>query len=89
VAEGTYWQEFRAFARTFIRHPLMIGAIFPSSPFLVEHVLDEVDFDSATVIVEYGQRSYSRSRRMPNSCGSCRLDSQTPGCILFMALRRT
>jgi phospholipid N-methyltransferase len=50
----SYWQEFRAFARTSIRHPLMIGAMFPSSPYLVRHVLEEIDFNNALVVVEYG-----------------------------------
>lgn len=42
------------FARNFFRHPAMLGSIIPSSPFLVNDVLSQVDWDRATVIVEYG-----------------------------------
>jgi phospholipid N-methyltransferase len=42
------------FAINFLRHPLMLGSIIPSSRFLVNQVLDPVDWDRARVIVEYG-----------------------------------
>jgi phospholipid N-methyltransferase len=42
------------FACNFIRHPHMLGSIIPSSRFLVNQVLDPIDWDNAQVIVEYG-----------------------------------
>lgn len=42
------------FARSFLRHPRMLGSVVPSSRFLVGHLLDEIAFDRARVIVEYG-----------------------------------
>lgn len=32
----------------------MLGSFIPSSPFLIKHLISEIDFDSAKVIVEYG-----------------------------------
>jgi phospholipid N-methyltransferase len=49
-----YWEDFRSFAHTFFRHPIMIGTIFPSSSYLVKHVVEEIDFHNAELIVEYG-----------------------------------
>lgn len=48
------WDEFRVFGRMFLRHPLMLGSAFPSSTYLVEHLLSKMDFNRAHVIVEYG-----------------------------------
>lgn len=42
------------FARNFLRHPHMLGSIVPSSRFLVNSVLESVDWSRARVIVEYG-----------------------------------
>lgn len=42
------------FARTFLRHPLMLGSVIPSSRFLIREVLDPIDWSRARVIVEYG-----------------------------------
>jgi len=42
------------FARNFFKHPAMLGSIIPSSPFLVNDVLSQVDWDRAQVVVEYG-----------------------------------
>ena len=40
------------FARNFLKHPMMLGSIIPSSRFLVREVLDRIDWKSAAVIVE-------------------------------------
>ena len=48
------WQEIKTFATTFFKHPLMLGSIFPSSRYLVEHLLEAIDFTRARVVVEYG-----------------------------------
>jgi phospholipid N-methyltransferase len=42
------------FARNFLLHPNMLGSIIPSSRFLVDQVLESVDWGQARVIVEYG-----------------------------------
>src|SRR5437660_10290373 len=42
------------FARNFVKHPNMVGWMLPSSPFLVQEVLKQVDWAKARVIVEYG-----------------------------------
>jgi phospholipid N-methyltransferase len=46
--------EALLFAGNFLRHPNMLGSIIPSSRFLVDQVLESVDFSRARVIVEYG-----------------------------------
>jgi phospholipid N-methyltransferase len=42
------------FGRNFIKHPRMLGSLIPSSRFLVNHVLAEVDWARARVFLEYG-----------------------------------
>jgi len=42
------------FARNFFKFPTMLGSLIPSSPFLVNDLLSQVDFDRARVVVEYG-----------------------------------
>src|SRR5258705_5203082 len=42
------------FARNFVKHPNMVGWMLPSSPFVVDSVLKQVDWEAARVIVEYG-----------------------------------
>ncbi len=42
------------FARNFLRHPNMVGWVLPSSRFLVNEVLKQIDWKRARVIVEYG-----------------------------------
>jgi phospholipid N-methyltransferase len=42
------------FANNFIKYPAMLGSIVPSSPFLVNDVLVQVDWTRARVVVEYG-----------------------------------
>lgn len=42
------------FARNFVKHPKMLGSFIPSSPFLIKHLLSQIDFDRARLIVEYG-----------------------------------
>ncbi len=32
----------------------MLGSFIPSSPFLIKHLLSQIDFESARMIVEYG-----------------------------------
>ncbi len=42
------------FAGNFLKHPRMLGSLIPSSRFLIEEVLQAVDWANARVIVEYG-----------------------------------
>lgn len=42
------------FAKNFVKHPNMIGWMLPSSPFVVDEVLKQIDWAKARVIVEYG-----------------------------------
>src|SRR5882762_10592914 len=46
--------QFFLFACNFVKHPNMVGWMLPSSPFLVDEVLKQVDWEKARVIVEYG-----------------------------------
>jgi len=42
------------FARNFIKYPGMLGSLVPSSRFLVNDLLGQVNWDRARVFVEYG-----------------------------------
>ncbi len=42
------------FAKTFIKHPVMLGSVIPSSKYLTENLLKRVDWKRARTIVEYG-----------------------------------
>ena len=47
-------QQLLLFARNFLKHPRILGSVIPSSRFLVNEMLGEVDWERARVIVEYG-----------------------------------
>jgi phospholipid N-methyltransferase len=50
-------QSLRArlrFARVFLKNPVMLGAVLPSSRRLSRHLLEGLDWRSARVLVEYG-----------------------------------
>jgi phospholipid N-methyltransferase len=47
-------EQLLLFGRNFIKHPKMLGSLIPSSRFLVNHVLDQVDWPRARVLLEYG-----------------------------------
>ncbi len=46
--------EALLFAGNFLRHPNMLGSIIPSSRFLVNQVLESIEWGRSRVIVEYG-----------------------------------
>lgn len=46
--------QLSLFARNFFKHPRMLGSIIPSSSFLVRRLLDQIDWERARVLVEYG-----------------------------------
>lgn len=47
-------EQLLLFGRNFIKHPKMLGSLIPSSRFLVNRVLDEVDWSGGRVFLEYG-----------------------------------
>jgi phospholipid N-methyltransferase len=47
-------EQLLLFSRNFIKHPKMLGSLIPSSRFLVNKVLSEVDWARARVFLEYG-----------------------------------
>ncbi len=42
------------FARNFLKHPRMVGAVLPSSRFLIERMLSKVDWKRTELVLEYG-----------------------------------
>jgi len=44
----------RLFAQNFFKHPRMLGSLIPSSRFLVDQILKQIDWTEARTIVEYG-----------------------------------
>jgi phospholipid N-methyltransferase len=47
-------EQIFLFARNFFKHPKMLGSLIPSSRFLIDRLLERVDWERARVIVEYG-----------------------------------
>lgn len=47
---GPLWQ----FLRGFIKHPVMVGSVIPSSRMLIDKMLEPVDWKAAKLFVEYG-----------------------------------
>lgn len=47
-------RQLLLFAHNFVKHPRMLGSVIPSSRFLIDEVLGQVDWKRARVIVEYG-----------------------------------
>ena len=47
-------EQLLLFGRNFLKHPKMLGSLIPSSRFLVNHLLAEVDWARARVFLEYG-----------------------------------
>jgi phospholipid N-methyltransferase len=46
--------SFALFARNFLKSPTMLGSVVPSSPFLVNDMMSQVEWERARVLVEYG-----------------------------------
>lgn len=42
------------FLRNFVRHPVKVGAIAPSSHGLAKMMVESIDWDSANTVIEYG-----------------------------------
>jgi phospholipid N-methyltransferase len=47
-------EQILLFGRNFLKHPKMLGSLIPSSRFLVNKVLGEVDWARGRVFMEYG-----------------------------------
>lgn len=47
---GPLWQFFRGF----VRHPVMVGSVIPSSKMLIDRMLAPVDWKNCRLFVEYG-----------------------------------
>ena len=47
-------EQILLFGRNFIKHPKMLGSLIPSSRFVVNKVLGEVEWARARVFLEYG-----------------------------------
>jgi phospholipid N-methyltransferase len=54
VNEPSWSSQMFLFARNFVKHPNAIGWMFPSSQFVVDEVLKQIDWANTRVIVEYG-----------------------------------
>jgi phospholipid N-methyltransferase len=52
--EQAWYAQALLFARNFVKHPRMLGSAIPSSRFLIDHLLRQIDWERARVIVEYG-----------------------------------
>lgn len=46
--------ENLAFFRAFLRSPKMVGSVIPTSPFVIARLLDQVNWPTAHLIIEYG-----------------------------------
>lgn len=53
-ANGRRSEQLLLFGRNFLKHPRMLGSLIPSSRFLVDRVLGQVDWPRARTVVEYG-----------------------------------
>jgi phospholipid N-methyltransferase len=54
LAGGSRREERLLFAKNFLQHPMMLGSLIPSSRFLVDRLLNKVDWARARTVVEYG-----------------------------------
>ena len=52
------------FARNFLKDPVMLGSVIPSSRFLVKHLLNQIEWDRARVLVEFGPGVGTITREM-------------------------
>ena len=48
------YSSLALFARNFCKSPAMLGSVVPSSSFLVNDMMSQVDWERARVLVEYG-----------------------------------
>ena len=53
-ARGTPGGPLWHFVRGFLKHPVMVGSVIPSSKILIDKMLDPVDWANTRLFVEYG-----------------------------------
>ena len=54
AAKAKWWGPWAVFFKGFLKHPVMVGSIIPSSDALIQHMLSRVDWDQCKLFVEYG-----------------------------------
>src|SRR5262249_43345723 len=54
VRKASRGEETLLFARNFLQHPKMLGSLVPSSRFLIDRLLNKIDWKRARTLVEYG-----------------------------------
>jgi phospholipid N-methyltransferase len=54
VARSSRLGPWAMFFKGFLKHPVMVGSIIPSSDTLIAHMLSKVDWQNTNVFVEYG-----------------------------------
>jgi len=64
-----------SFFRTFFKHRKMVGAVSPSSPFLMRKMLGSIDFNKARLLIELGPGTGVFTRKI--------LESMHEDCILL------
>lgn len=57
------------FILEYIKHPRKVGAVAPSSRFLANKMLDKIDFNNASCIVEYGPGTGAFTQRLLDRVG--------------------
>jgi phospholipid N-methyltransferase len=65
-SSSPHWQ----FLRGFLKHPVMVGSIIPSSRVLIERMLAPVDWENTKVFVEYGPGVGTFTRPVLEKLGS-------------------
>src|SRR5579863_4429543 len=53
-SKSVAWFSLALFARNFFKSPAMLGPVVPSSSFLVNDMMKQVDWNRARIVVEYG-----------------------------------
>lgn len=54
LGKSRHWPAWALFLKGFIKHPVMVGSLIPSSPALIDHMLSRVDWTNCRLFVEYG-----------------------------------
>ncbi len=64
--------NYIAFVKSFLKNPLRVGALVPSSPYLAEKMIDSADFSGAKCVVEFGSGTGAVTKkilqRLPENC---------------------
>jgi phospholipid N-methyltransferase len=60
------------FFRGFIKHPVMVGSVIPSSKILIDKMLEPVDWANTKLFIEYGPGVGTFTQHIPRTSGSRR-----------------